>query len=305
MQIIILNPDEETFSAEQKEALAQLGSVVYKSKIQPLSEIEELKSSEDKILALDPDFMDWSFTKENIEATPNLKAICVQSTSFSWVDTEYAKTKNIPVTNTRNFSTEGVAEYALMMTLALARKLPLLIKNEYRQDVNNHKGVELKDKKVGVVGLGHIGARFAELCQGIGMEICYWSRTARDERFQLVELSELFKNCDVIFPAMAANDESKHLITDELVRTMKSTAMMVSITHKIYNHDLVVELAANQKIYGYAFEEDNGDPRKYKGNTLSFPSLGWATDNSKSLNAKLWTESIINAAKNSFPTQVN
>ncbi len=304
MKIIILSPEgEKYFTDEQKTGLNSVASVFYISQIQNLSSIPELQDNQEKILGLNPDFVDWKFIKEEIGAIPNLKAICIPLTSFSWINVEYAKTKNIPVTNIRNYCTEAVTEFALMTTLAVARKIPLVIQDNYQRNSIRHQGIELKGKRVGIIGLGNIGKRYAELCFGIGMEVVYWSRKSRDERFKFVELNELMSTSDVIFPAMAKNEESINTITDDLLKSMKDSAILVSFC-RTYNHELVLDLAQSGKIGGYAFEEDNGNPNNYKGNVLAFPCIAWATDKSRKRSAELWTKAIINASKGIFPTKV-
>ncbi len=304
MKIIILSPEgKKYFTDEQKTRLNSAAPVFYVSQTQNLSSIPELQDSEEKIVGLDPDFVDWKFNKEEIDAIPNLKAICGLTTSFSWIDAKYAKTKNIPVTNVRNYCTEAVTEFALMVTLAVARKMPLVIQDNYQQNYIRHRGIELKGKRAGIVGLGNIGKRYAELCSGIGMEVVYWSRKSRDERFKFVELPELMSSCDVIFSAMAKNEESIQTLTDDLLNSINNSAIFVSFS-RTYNHQLVLDLAQSGKIGGYAFEEDNGTPNNYKGNVLALPCVAWATDKSREQNAEQWTDTMVNATQGLFPNQV-
>lgn len=306
MKIIVLSPDiNKQFADALKERVGPGVEVIIHQKPQPIAQIAELHDEEEKILALDPDFVGWKFTAEDIDSVKNLKAICLQTTSFSYIDGAHAATKGISVTNLRGFSTEAVAEFALMMLIGVARKMPVVIKDGFVQDFEKHKGIELKGKKVGIIGLGNIGTRFAELCQGIGMEVTYWSHTNRDARFAFAELSELFEQSDVVFPAMAKNDESVRVITDELLALLKKEAIFVSIAHNIYNHALILDMVKRGALYGYAFEEDNGNPAKYEGNVLALPAIAWSTDASRDLNRKMWADTIDDAIKGRFPNKIN
>ncbi|MES2006661.1 MAG: NAD(P)-dependent oxidoreductase [Patescibacteria group bacterium] len=306
MKIIALTPNREgIFSKELEQRLSAVGEVIFKTTPQPISAISELQTPEEKILALDPDFVNWNFTKEDIEGIANLKTICLQTTSFGWIDTAYAKEKGIAVINLRGFSTEAVAEFSLMMTLALARKMSIVVQDGFKQDFVKHQGIELRGKKAGIIGLGSIGERYAELCRGIGMEVFYWSRNSRNEQFKFLELEELLSTCDVIFPALADNAETKQILTNELLSTMKPDALFVSIAHKLYDHDFVLKMAEQGKLYGYAFEEENGNPNDYKGNILALPSIAWATDGSMRKNGELWTEAIEKAVRGEYPTRIN
>lgn len=306
MKIFILSPNKDAvFTEELIKELGTVGDVHFETKPKSFEDISELLESNDKIIAADPDFFDWKFPNEIIDKVPDIKAICLQTTSFSWIDVAYAKQKGIPVTNLRGFSTEAVAEYALLMTLGAARKFAQVIKDDFKQDFIKHRGVELKGKKVGIIGLGQIGKRYAELMAGVGAEVVYWSKNSRNERLKFIDLDKLFSEADIIFPALAYNDDTSKLISDDLLTRMKPNAIFVSIVHKIYNHELVLKLAEEGKIFGYAFEEENGNPTKHQGNVLALPSIAWATDGSMRSNGEMWTEAIINATKENFSTRVN
>lgn len=307
MKIIILSPNADTlFTVEQYKKLESLGETLFVKEIKPFAEIEELFVEGDKVLALDPDFCDWKVPNEVIDKIPDLKAICLQTTSFSWIDIDHAKQKGIPVMNLRGFSTEAVAEWAFLMALNVARKIPLVAKDNWGQDYDKHKGIELRGKTTGIVGLGRIGSRIAELCEGFGMNVVYWSKKSKSEKYKHVELAELMKNSDLIFPVLAQNKETQGLITDALLRNMKPEAIFVSVVHHVYNHELLLELVKEGSIYGYAFEEDGGKVfDKYEGNVYASPALAWCTVDSLRKNAEQWVDSITKAVVANYETRVN
>ncbi len=306
LKIIILSPNADfLFTTELKEKIKSVGDVTIIKKIKPLLEISQLYTKDKKIIAIDPDFCEWSVPKVIIEKMKNVQAICLQTTSFSWIDTGQAKKQNIPVVNLRGFSTEAVAEWAFMMAINVARKLPLIIKDGWTQDFSKHQGIELKNKTVGIIGLGTIGTRIAEICSGLDMNVVYWSRKSRDTRFSFIELPQLMQNADFMFLTLAQNEETKNLITDKMLKSMKHSAIFVSIVHKIYNHELILQLVKEGKLYGYAFETGKEKMTDFTGNVWAGPELAWCTEDSMRKNAQQWTEAIITAAKNKYPTQVN
>lgn len=306
MKIYLLSPvASQMFSSDMVSELKNHGEVIIDDVIKPISEVAAMTDSNEKIIALDPDFCAWNLPKEELEKIGNLKALCIQSTSFSWLDTEFLKSKNIPVINIRNYSTDSVAEWALMIAINVARKLPLIIKNNWLGDFSLHQGMELRGKTVGIIGLGHIGSRIAELCQAMDMNIIYWSKNTLVDKYQKVELTDLFKTADIIFPCLAQNEETKNYITDEMLKSMKDTSIFVSIVHKIYNHNLLLQLARENKIYGYAFETPNGEMTNYEGNVWAGPEQAWNTKESLSRNLIIWRENIIKATQNNFEFKVN
>ncbi len=294
MKIFVLSPNKDAvFSKELIAKLEQAGDVVFDVVPKPFSEVEGLTTgTEERILAIDPDFCNWSLTKADIESIPALKALVLQTTGFDWVDTTYAKDKGINIFNLKGFSTEAVAEWALFMALALARKLPVLAQDNWQQDFVKHQGVELKGKTAGIVGLGNIGTRIAELAHGAGMNVLYWSRASKDTRFTYSELSDLFREADVVFPTMANNAESEQLLNAEVFNMLKCSSLVVSVMHNLPVHELLLEKVASGNLYGYAFEE-NAAFNKYKGNIFASPEIAWATDGSMSRNGELWVAAIL------------
>jgi phosphoglycerate dehydrogenase-like enzyme len=307
MKLLIISPNTETqITQDLRGRLSEVGEVTYINQIKPLEEAAELyEGDEPRIVAIDPDFCDWKFPNEIIDRIPNLQAIILQTTSFSWVDVDYCGQKGIPVVNLRGFSSIAVAEWVVMMTLALARRLPVVIKDDWKLDYQRHRGFELRGKVAGVIGLGKIGTAVAENFAGLGMKVQYWSKHSEDDRFTNVTLEELMSSSDVIVPAVAHNGETEHLLSDEHIKSMKLSALLVDIIHPIYNTELVLELAAQGKIGGYAFEDEKNPFGHYAGNVWNGPALGWCTNESMTKNAEQWTDATVLAAKGEYPTRVN
>lgn len=308
--IVILSPDIDMyFSESDKERLSNFGNLKFVTKPHSLNEHPELKDSPtDKIIALNPDFCDWEFKADDIDKISNTKAICLQTSSFSWIDTKHAASKNIPITNLHGFPTEAVSEWLFMMALNLARKVPLMIKEGFTKDFEKFKGIELRGRTAGIVGLGKIGTDLAEICKNFGMDVIYWSKNTRDPRYKYEELDNLMKTADVIFVGLVVNEETSKLITDKHLKSMKKEAMIiVPYTPKeLINHDLALKMVKNDEIYGYGFESSNEkEMHKLEGNVWSAPLLAWITEESLTRNRKMWIESIIRATQGEFPGRVN
>lgn len=153
MKLIVLSPNLHLiFNDEQRRLLGNaFDSVEYYSVIQPIQEISLLADSSDKIVAIDPDFCGWKITREDTDFMQHVHGICLQTTAFHYIDTIYLKEKGIPVTNLRGFSTNAVAEEAMLMIFALARKLPMVIKDKFTTNFEKFRGMELFGKKIGII----------------------------------------------------------------------------------------------------------------------------------------------------------
>lgn len=253
--------------------------------------------------------MGWKLPAEKFRNIKNLKCIITQSTSFGWIDTSFAASQNIAVCNIRNFSTDAVGDWAIMMMLNLARKIPLLLKNNFPlnfgTDFETYRGVNLQGKTAGIIGLGNIGTTIAERCMGLGMHVLYWNRTPKENKFKEAGLKEIFENADVIFPCMADNKNTHDVISDEMLHAMRSDAILVSIAHKYYNHDLVLDMVKQERLLGYGFEAEPNSFGKYQGNVWAAPAYAWCTDGSMRKSMDFFVDAIISASQGRYPNRIN
>lgn len=304
MKLIILSPNLHlVFSEEQKKQLEIEFNVSYFTEPSDLDSISELQSDEEKIVAIDPDFCNWKVTRENLEKMNNVKAICLQTTAFHYIDTEYLKQNNIPVMNLRGFSTNAVAEQAFTMMFALARKLPIVLREWCLVNFERYRWIELRWRKLWVIWLWRIGGRIAEMGIWIGMEVSYWSKNSRDDRFHYRELGDLLRNSDVLVYALATNEETKNLLTDELIWDIRSHTLFLSIAH--IDHAKFIKLVEEWKIAGYACDDRIWELWEFSSNILPWAELWWCTDECFQRNGEQWIGAILDAKNWEFPNQVN
>jgi D-3-phosphoglycerate dehydrogenase / 2-oxoglutarate reductase len=148
------------------------------------------------------------------------------------IDVEAATELGIPVFYAPGSTTLAVAEHALMLMLAVARRATKL-NNEVKAGNWAYRnryglGTELGGKTLGVVGLGDIGRRVAELGQAFGMRVVYWSRGSRDDRFERLEFDEVMKAADVISVSVALTPDTRKLINRGALALVKPTAIIVN-----------------------------------------------------------------------------
>ncbi len=304
MKLIILSPNLHLiFSLDQRKYLESIFDIEYYTTPQKIQDINSLSTKEPKIVAIDPDFCDWSVTHEDIDFMQDVQAICLQTTGFHYIDIDYLRTKWIPVTNLRGFSTNAVAEQAMSIAFSLARRLPLVIRDGWKTDFDAYRGIELSGKKAGIIGLGRIGTRIAEMTQAFGMETLYWSRSTRDERFAYLELEDLIRESDVIFYTLAKNDETLYILAPDLLANLKKTVLFISIAH--IDHALFVSLAEEWKIWGFGCDDPLDNKENLKWNIMPWASLGWCTDECFKRNGEQWIEAMEYALKWEYPNQVN
>ncbi len=180
-----------------------------------------------------------ALTAGHMAELPELKYIGVLATGYNIIDMKAAKERGIIVTNIPAYSTDSVAQMVFAHILNIAQQV-----QHYSEEV--HKGrwtqskdfcfmdtplIELRGKKLGIVGLGHIGYTTARIAIGFGMKVCaYTSKT----NFQLppeirkMELDELFCECDIISLHCPLNDFTRGMVNAERLRRMKPTAILIN-----------------------------------------------------------------------------
>lgn len=304
---IYITYERTFFTKQQINKLSKYGKLIFLESYFDLDNAQYLEDNEEKILMADPEWYNWNLRKEHIEKIKKLKAICINTTAFDWIDWKYCNNKEIIVTHTPKYSTDSVAEYAVFLLMCLAKKLPIQIKTNYKMEYNHEMlNTEIRNKTVGIIGLGNIGKRIAELCENLGMNVIYWSRSYKENTYKRVEIDDIFKSADYIIPTFATNEETRKIITDERIEMMKGNSLINIIINpiEIYNHNLLLKKAENNEI-SYAFEiYDDKTLQQYKGNVMATAPYSFYTKESIDRLVELWCNNAIGVLTNDLQNVV-
>lgn len=174
-----------------------------------------------------------------IDAAVNLKLICEAATGVNNIDMEYAASKGIPVRNVAGYSTESVVQCTFMHILSLTGRLPY-----YDAKVKSGKyswsGLftdvslpffELAGKTMGIIGMGTIGHRVAQVAEAFGMKVVYYSTsgTSHCHDYPSLPLEELMAVSDVVSVHAPLNDRTAGLVGSRELSLMKSHAVIVNM----------------------------------------------------------------------------
>jgi D-3-phosphoglycerate dehydrogenase len=166
-----------------------------------------------------------------LEASPQLRCVARCGVGLDNIDVEAAARLGIPVVHAPDSSTQSVAEHALTLLFALSRQVERVdraVKAGHWSVREGFRGLELAGKMLGIVGLGRIGRRTAELAGALGMRVVTWSPRSRDERFPSVSLPELLATADAISLHLALTPETHGLIDREALARMKPGALLIN-----------------------------------------------------------------------------
>lgn len=241
---------------------------------------------------------------EVLRACPRLKFIDVAFTGVDHVDLEAARAGGMAVSNASGYSNEAVAELVIGTVLSMARNLRAV---EDRCRAGGTKaglvGWELRGKTVGIVGLGRIGTRSAELFHAFGARILASSRTVHPDAPNYVEqmpLEELLPQADVVVLHCPLNETTRGLMNAGRLAMMKPTALLVNVARgPVVDEAALAEALERGAIAGacldvFAVEPplDPASPLLRAPGTLVTPHVAFATRESMSLRAGIVFENL-------------
>ncbi len=177
--------------------------------------------------------------KKVIDNAPKLKLICEAATGYNNIDIEYAKQKSIQVRNVAGYSTESVVQHTFAMLFYLLEHLryydDYVKSGEYsKSDIFTHIGKpfwEINGKRWGIIGLGTIGRRVAQVATSFGAEVVYFSTSGikRKENYKQVSLEELLETSDIVSIHAPLNERTKGLIKYPQLKLMKNNAILLNL----------------------------------------------------------------------------
>lgn len=178
----------------------------------------------------------WFGDARLLERCPSLLAICSTGAGFDMIDVDACTAAGVLVCNQSGSNQEAVAEHALGMMLALAKKIALANRALLRSGGLNrwhYVGTELKGKVLGIVGIGTIGRRCAALGAALGMQVVacdpYLSEAqVRERGARKVELAELLRECDFVSVHCPRTAETMNMFGAAEFAAMKPGAYFIN-----------------------------------------------------------------------------
>ena len=234
-------------------------------------------------------------TAEMMAALPQLKYIGVMATGYNIVDIDAARERGIIVTNIPSYSTDSVAQMVFAHILNIAQQVQHHSEAVHQGRWTSSKDfcfwdtplIELRGKKIGIVGLGHTGYTTARIAIGFGMEVyAYTSKSS----FQLppeikkMELDQLFSECDIISLHCLLTDKTRELVNAARLKLMKPTAILINTGRgQLVNEQDLADALNNGQIYAAGLDVLSQEPPKADNPLLTArncyitPHIAWAS----------------------------
>lgn len=241
---------------------------------------------------------------EVISACKNLKFIDVAFTGVDHVDLDACRANGIKVSNASGYSNESVAELTVCMALSLLRNVPQVdARCRAGETKDGLVGTELRGKTVGIVGVGAIGKRTAELFHAFGCTILGNKRHVNGDEpdyIQFVSLDELLEKSDIVSLHCPLNDSTRGLIGQENIAKMKQSAILINVARGPVVDSQALADALNAGRLGGAgidvFEIEPplalDHPLLHSRNTIVTPHIAFASAESMNIRCDIVFESL-------------
>lgn len=277
----------------------------------PLSreELSALAGHYDALITVLSDQIDADFLKANA----HLKIIANYAVGFNNIDVAAARGLGIAVTNTPDVLTEATAETALGLMLGASRNFFNASQSVYNGQWKSwspkgHLGPALKGKTLGIVGMGRIGKRLAEMAHfAFQMPVLYTAHSPKETSFkaQMVNLDELCKRSDYISLHVPLNEETRSLIGKKELSLMKPETVLVNTARgEVIDQEALITALATKQIFAAGLDVMTPEPLPLSSELLKLPNvfllphIGSATFEARRSMALLCAENVWAALTN-------
>jgi D-3-phosphoglycerate dehydrogenase len=229
--------------------------------------------------------------KDVLDAGSRLKLVARPGTGLDNIDVEHAKSKGVAVMNSPESLVEAVAEHVILLMLALSRKLPAADASmrAHRWEKSSFMGTELKGKVLGIVGLGRIGRRIAEIARAIEMDVLFYDvitipeDVASSLHARVVSLDELFRSSDYVTLHVPMTPDTRHMVSQQRLAEMKKGAFLVNTSRGgVVDEGALATALQEGKLGGAALDVFETEPPSgailEAPNTILTPHIGGQTE---------------------------
>ncbi len=248
---------------------------------------------------------------EVLDAGRDLRIVANIAVGYNNIDVEACRARGIVVTNTPDVLTNACADFTWALILGITRRLGEAERQLRRGDwkgwaLDHMLGMELRGKKLGLVGVGRIGRAVAERAPAFGMDVIYHARRPVDIAAEYLPLDRLLATADVVSLHCPLTPETHHLIDQKALTKMKRTAFLINTARGPVVDEAALTWGLQQRlIAGAALDVYEKEPEVHPDlleleNVMLIPHIASATTETRTAMADLAVSNVL-AALNGAP----
>ncbi len=248
-----------------------------------------------------------------MDACPEIELICVVATGMNIIDLEYAAQKGITVKNVAGYSTESVTQCTFSLLFYLLQN-SVYYDNYVKSGAYARSPVfthldrtfwELKNKLFGIIGMGTIGKRVAQIADAFGARVAYYSTSGKNREgtgYVHLSLEELLSTADVVSIHCPLNNDTRNLINEARIQLMKPSAYLLNMGRGgIVDEQALARAIDENRIAGAALDVLSAEPIsadnplltvRNKDKLFITPHIGWASREARKLLIERTAENI-------------
>ncbi len=240
-----------------------------------------------------------------IEEADSLKMLSVAFTGIDHIGVDACKDKNVMICNSAGYSNETVAELIIGMTISALRNMPKAntVVREGGTSAGNG-GREIAGRTVGIIGLGKIGLRTAQLFQAFGAKLIAYNRSVSEEAIKLgieyKSLEEVLSESDIVSLNMPLNPQTRGFLSEDKIALMKKDTIFINCARGPIVDNEALTRALNEDRLGFAcidvFDMEPPIPTDYPllhaKNTLLTPHIAFISDEAMLRRAKIVFDNV-------------
>lgn len=205
--------------------------------------------------------LQFKLTKEILEKATQLKYILTATTGLDHIDTDYFENRGGKVISLKGEvdflgSIPSTAEHTWALLLALLKKIPSSFTDVKSGNWNrdDFKGNNLRDKKIGILGLGRVGKQVAHFAEAFGMTVGYFDIVSQTNHYKsFSNPQELFAWADIVSIHIPYNPENENYVNQELLQHCQSNAVLINTSRgNVWDEKYLAQLLQENKIAGLA-----------------------------------------------------
>jgi phosphoglycerate dehydrogenase-like enzyme len=235
------------------------------------------------------------------DACPNLKVAARCGVGLDNVDVKEATKRGIKVINAPGSNASTVAEHTISLILTIQRNLFEAlseVKKGNWASRSTFKSDELSGKTLGILGLGNIGLKVANIASAFGMKVIYWSPSEKNVPYNLVDKASLFQTADIISLHLPLNEETNGMINKEVFNLMRTGAILINTARgPLVEREALLNALDTGKLAGYAADVPFSPPPT-ADDALIFHPKAFITAHVSSLTATTYKNMCLSTVKN-------
>ena len=216
------------------------------------------------------------FTRRVFESALNLRIISRVGVGLDSIDMDAAREYRVTIVNTPNSPALSVAEHTIALIFTVLKRIAIYNENMHKKDFTIKSGLLLAGRSVGIVGLGRVGWKVAEMLDMLGCKIYFYDPFLPDNLdtkwIRMDTLHDMLKSVDIVTLHVPSQSDDKAIMDEEAFEYCKNGAVVINTSRgPLIDEDALIQAIEDGKVWGCGLDVFSHEP--YNGKLLDYPQV--------------------------------